>query len=257
MKKLLKSSKISKLLFKYINRGGLILPLILLFSSCGISSYIYIYPPIAGSNLSFSHDYRNNKDPNYITLGYDIYYRIYDNSDSSQFYNKPDSEVTDILVSDGNKFFTSSNINKLISRNFDNDTLYRPIKHFSNDKEATYSPPPILPIDNSESSNESFFVNILLNDNIKEKPYLHTEAPYSSSTLPETIYFQRYLSSTESKTFTSFAVSDSDVHETLSGNEVLVAFFVISYGFSVDLYSLTSDKALFIGSTNLIGQIGE
>ena len=255
MKKLLKSSKISKLLFKYINRGGLILPLILLFSSCGISSYIYIYPPIAGSNLSFSHDYRNNKDPNYITLGYDIYYRIYDNSDTdnSKFYNKTGSEVTNILVKDGNDFFTSGNINKLISRNFNDDSLYRPIKHFSNDKEATYSPPPILPVDNSVISNKTFLVNILLDNTRLKEPYLETVAPYDSKTLPEIIYFQRYLSNTENKTFTSFSVTDSDVPETLTDYNILVAFFVISYGLTVDQYSLTSDKPLFIGSTNLIG----
>ena len=76
MKKLLKT--VNKLLFINFNRGGLILPLvllILLFSSCGISIPAYLNPPIQLAELSFYHAYNNNPGN---ALGYEFFYRIYD-----------------------------------------------------------------------------------------------------------------------------------------------------------------------------------
>ena len=249
MKKLKRMVKVRKFLIISFNRGGVVLPLILLillFSSCGISTPVYIYPPIyEGSPLTFKHDYRNNQDPDFFTLCYDIYYRIYD---------KEDTVLESTITSDAINFFTKTNINKFISRNIDTNILYRTLKAVSNDKGLSYSPPPILPIDNSVISDQAFYINILLNNTNLASPYIETVAPYASITLPEKIYFERYISSTESKDFTIFSGTDSDVPDTLSGNKVLVAFFVISYGFSVDLYSLTSDNVLFIGTTEqLVG----
>ena len=78
MKKQLKPLKFSKLLFKSINRGGIILSLvllILLFSSCGIAIPVYLNPPVKKENLGFYHAYNNNSD---YALGYEFFYRIYD-----------------------------------------------------------------------------------------------------------------------------------------------------------------------------------
>ncbi len=223
--------------------------LVFLVSSCGISTYIYIYPPIKnGINLSFSHDSRNNKDPNFFNLGYDIYYRIYDNSAGSQFNGKTASEIDNILMADGNTFFTSDNINKLLFRAFDTDSLYKPLKHFSNDKSLDYSVPPFLPVDNSVIADKSFYINIILNSTNRNDPYLETVAPYSSITLPETIKFRRYISN-DFKDFTTFNNSDEDINFTIIDDNFLVTFFVLSYGFTVNYYTLTSDKPIYIGYT--------
>ena len=229
-----------------------LLLLILLLSSCGLNTYIYIYPPIAsGGNLSFSHDSRNNKDPNFITLGYDIYYRIYDNSSTSDFSGKTDSEITSIIQTHANDFFTSVNLNNLLFRNFPDNNLYRPIVPERNDKSSTYNLPPILPIDNSVISNTSFYVNMYLNNTTVADPYIETEAPYGSTTLPETIWFRRYLDATTYKDFSSFLSEDNDISFNITENNFLVAFFVLSYGFTVDFYTITSDKPLFIGTAHI------
>lgn len=255
MEKQLKQVKSNNLLMFFLSRGCyllLLLLIIFLLSTCGISTFIYIYPPNPnGTNLSFSHDSRNNKDPDFLTLGYDIYYRIYDNSSTSKFYNKTAIEVENLLIADGNTYFSSDNVNKLIFRTFADDSAYKPIKHFANDKSLIYSAPPILPIDNSESSDESFSVNIIFSQGNRDNPYLVTELPYSSSTLPENIEFRRYLP--DDNDFTVFENSDDDITFSIIDNNFLVAFFVISYGFTVDFYSLTSEKPIFIGSATILG----
>lgn len=232
-----------------------LLIIVLILTACGISTYIYIYPPIYnGITLSFSHNANNNKEPNFLNLGYDIYYRIYDNSSVSQFNGLSDLEKVNILKADADIFFSSGNTNKLITRNFSSDFLYKPIKHYSNDKDGlipSYSAPPILPIDNSESVDQAFSVYIRLAQTDISLPYLETTAPYSSTTLPEIIEFRRYL--TDNKDFSNYVYTDDDINFPVIENKVLVTFFVISYGFSVDYYTLTSDKPIYIGFTELIG----
>ncbi len=235
------------------NRRGRLLFLLLLvflYTSCGLSTYIYIYPPITGTGLSFTHDSRNNRDPNFLVLGYDIYYRIYPVSD---FISTIDSDVRSKMINDGNNYFTSVNINNLISRTYDpTTTLYRPVYYYSDVKGTGYSSnssPPVLPIDNSQVSDSQFTVSINLNNGIADNPYIETVAPYGSDTLPEKIFFRRFI--TDNKDFSTFNISDSDIPDTLTDSNIYVAFFVISYGFTVDLYSLTSDKPLFIGYTEL------
>lgn len=81
MKKLQKPAKINKLPFICRKSSSFILFisfLILLFSSCGIAVPYYFNPPAyIGVNLSFYNAYINDSD---FALGYDFFYRIYDNN---------------------------------------------------------------------------------------------------------------------------------------------------------------------------------
>ncbi len=236
--------KLNKLLF--IEKAIFILILTFFFISCGLSSYIYIYPPLSGiTTVGFSHDSRNNKEPDFFVLGYDIYYRIYD---SNIFIDMDDSGIRNTIIGDSTAYFNSANIGNLINRNINAASLYRPLFYVSDDKNNGYdsnNSAPVLPIDNSQITDTQFYINLIFGGN--NGPYIETASPYGSDNLPEKIFFKRYISLQESKEFVTFTSTDIDVPDTLTSNNVLIAFFVLSYGSTVDFYTLTSDKPLFIG----------
>lgn len=254
MKKLLKT--VNKLLFINFNRGGLILPLvllILLFSSCGISVPYYLNPPAYHSNLSFYNAYIN--DPDY-TLGYDFFYRIYDDSLISE----------STIISEANSYFTETNLLELLANNHAVliDTYYRRILPISNDILTDYkidetpiptARTPIMPIDpyffdQSADSSNRFLISINLNLLNPEDSQIFTTSYIPETSYPTTIYFKRYVTIDEVN-FIDVLFSDIDInHDDVPDSTVSpikITFFVVLYGITSDFTPIFSD-ILYIGS---------
>ena len=261
MKKLIRMVRIRKLFIISRNRGGLVLPLILLillFSSCGIAVPVYLNPPVYYSvNLNFYHAYNN--DPDYA-LGYEIFYRIYDDT----LIN------SNTIISEANTFFTETNLLELLGSNqtlIDN-SFYRRILPVSNDISTDYHisdipiPTANIPLmridpiyfDNSDST-KKFEINIAIQPTGEGK--LTTTNDYApSGSYASEIDFKRYVTidgfNFESHTFTEITPDQNDVPVLSDGaSSIDIAFFVVLYGITPNLFSIFI-YVVYIGSkTNL------
>ena len=217
-------------------RGFLLIPLFFLvlglLSSCGLASYPVVYPPIpsaTATELSFQHNTNNTVSPNFIVLGYDIVYRIYDGTTVS------DSTIEN----DASQYISPSVFSSIISNNWNTMTVYRRL-NADNGTGPGLSTVPIYPINDGVSSSYSISINI----NTSGESYLQDD-------LGKTLYFNRFLGTsipTKNFTLSDFNAVDIDVPDTYtSGDGITVAFFCFTYGFSKDLLSLHSNM-VYIGS---------
>ena len=242
----------NKLLITKQNRGGLILPLvllILLFSSCGIAVPSYLNPPVKLTNLSFYHAYNN--DPNYAR-GYEFFYRIYD-----------DDAITDTatVINEANSFFTESNLLDLLSSNrtLITDSDYKRILPVSDNLLTNYktnlnpiptADSPLMLVDpsyfNKTDSSKRFIVNIAITTDEGEISTID----YSPGAYPGTINFKRYVTENDSD-FTDvtflYVNNNQDDVPLIVDSPISVAFFVVLYGLSEQYVSLFSD-VVYIGS---------
>lgn len=258
MKKQLKPLKFSKLLFKSINRGGVILPLvllILLFSSCGIAVPAYLNPPVKLANLSFYHAYNNN--PN-NALGYEFFYRIYD-----------DNTIIDTatVISEADTFFTENNLLELLytNRALINDSYYKRILPVSDDLGTNYnisgnSTPtassPLMLVDPLyfDESTPSLRFQVYLNISPTTGEGEITTIGYSpAGSYPRTIIFKRFATEDDivfnDVTFKDINIDQDDVPSELNDSIISVVFFVVLYGLTDQFVSIFSD-VLYIGSIN-------
>ena len=197
-----------------------------LFSSCGLASYPVVYPPTTTTDLIFYHNTNNTVSPNFIVLGYDIVYRIYDGTVSDS-----------AIENDASTYISSSVFSSIISNNWDTMTLYRRL-NADNGTDPGLSTAPLYTINDAFSSN-SYSISININT---------TGESYLQDDLGTKIYFNRYLGNNVTKNFTpgDFDASDVDVPGNL-GNSVTISFFCFTYGFSKDLLSLHSNM-VYIGA---------
>ncbi len=200
------------------------------FSSCGLPSYPVVYPPTTTTDLVFYHNANNTVSPNFIILGYDIVYRIYDGTVSDS-----------TIENDASAYISPSVFSSIISNNWDTMTVYRRLNP-DNGSVPGLSTTPLYTINDAFSSST---YSISININTSGESSLQDD-------LGNTIPFNRFLGKdipTENFTLSDFNAGDIDVPDTYtsSGNGVTVAFFCYTYGFSKDLLSLHSNM-VYIGS---------
>ncbi len=211
---------------------------IIFFSACGLESYPVLYDPIQISTtdinpLSFKHDTRNNVNPNFITLGYDVIYRIYDDD------NLP-SDPDPTIIADASTDFTESLISKIISNDWSGMYPYRRLNLVNDDPPGT-STLPIYKL--SDPLSESSF-NIMIDLTISDSSLYNENIPGTK------IYFNRYLGDNVTKDFSEVLASDSDVPLSTDPSNVRVAFFVFTFGLTKEGYSLHGN-VIYIGSLSL------
>ena len=235
MKKNSRNQKINS-----IKRGGrrfvsvpLFLFIIVFFSSCGLASFPVVYPPLNSSTtteLSFQHNTNNTVSPNFIVLGYDIVYRIYDGTVS-------DTKIED----DASQYISSSVFSSIISNNWNTMTVYRRVNADNGITGPGLSTAPLYSIDDAFSST-SYSITIYV---------IPSKESYLQDDMGKTLYFNRFLGvgiPTENFTLSDFNAGDVDVPDTYtSGDGITVAFFCFTYGLSKDLLSLHSNM-VYIGA---------
>ena len=254
MKKLQRMVKIREFLIVCRNRGGLILPLILLillFSSCGITVPAYLNPPVyTGANLEFYHAYNN--DPN-NAIGYEFFYRIYD------------EETIDFTTvsNEAQSYFTATKLLGLLSNNRSifEDSFYRRIFPVLDDIPTTFQNPAIAPIMiidplyfDKTNSLKRFTISINLNLLTPAEAKISTTSGYlpigSYSTF---IDFKRLVTSVSGgSTFieVDFSAIDPINHDDVPGtatSTINIAVFVVLYGLTDQFVSIFSD-VVYIGS---------
>ena len=231
---ILRPRELYRFLFKKGRGVGLFL-LLWTFSSCGIDSYPVLYEPIPNyysTSIGFLHNH-NNDPTSFLTLGYDIYYRIYNNEN--------DDITDDIIIQDAQQHLTPI-IDKLLNRIWTKDDLYWRI-YLTNPKLEEKSPP-VFKIANVSSL--EYQINIVLNENNGSDNYIFNT--YDSSKL----YFSRYTgTNSEPKGYSKndFSVDDFDVKE--SSTKYKIAFFALTYGLSTSYHQALHTNALYIGSIDI------
>ena len=230
--------------FRGKGRGVIFYPpvflFIFLFFSCGIDTYPVLYDPIVSSLSStspiyFYHDARNDPDA-FLSLGYDIYYRIYDNNNLD-----PVTFNTDIK-NDASSQLSESVISSLIIRNWDQMGNYRRIYLTNSVLES--SSPPVFKLSTPVSSNYSISLNF--NSTTPFGSYI------SNDDNTDLIDFKRYLGNDTSdnpviESFSLSDFSDDDIDVPPGASSYRVAFFALTYGFTTDLRTLHSN-VVYIGS---------
>lgn len=209
-------------------------------TSCGITTYPVLYKPIA-SNFSsnpvtFQHDYRNNPDA-FLTLGYDIYYRIYDDDALGTSYDST-------IQSDASSELTQNVVGALINKTWDLNQIGNYRRIYLDDSSLESLSPPNYRLSISTSSN--FYIYITINSAENNNSYI------TNSNDSNKIYFKRLtFDSTgnpvkEDFTINDFTEDDEDIPSAGISN-FRIAFFAITYGLSTDYLSLHSD-VVYIGS---------
>ncbi len=214
------------------------LALITLASSCGLASYPVVYDPYTISSpteIGFMHNNSNTVNPDFIILGYDIVYRIYDN-------NTTEGVSDSVIEKDASSYFSaSSSFNAIITNTWDAMTPYRRLNISASGIYAGTATVPIYKIDDSEQLS-SISINIITDGGVS----------FLEDDTGRTIYFNRFLGNDTTKNFNSsdFDSSDIDVPATYNSSDgfgVTVAFFCFTYGFTKDLLSLHGNM-VYIGS---------
>ncbi len=213
--------------------------LLLLLSSCGLAAYPVLYEPSqwdSAGTPAFTHNINNNVNPNFITLGYDIVYRVYDDT---QFASE--SEAESKIIDDMNSSLTD--FSNIISNSWSSMGYYRRLNLTTGDPDPGSSTIPIYEL--SDPKSEQYF-HIFL-----EFPAASSDSYITDDTdTPLVLYFNRYMGDNDTKNFTydDFDVVDIDTPFTDSKpDSIRIAFFAFTFGLSVDYLSLHSDP-VYIGS---------
>ncbi len=211
-----------------------------LFFSCGIASYPVLYDPLYyQSDLTFWQNPDNKVNPDFISLGYDIIYRIYDNNDYIQ------GTISDTIIqNEAENILTSSILSTIISKNSysgavgtENSYSYNRLRYEDKSPIPIYKIVDSIPLD-------TYPINLFLNS---------SGTSYIQDNYGNKVNFIRNLgtdTSTKYFTISDFSINDSDVpgnYDNNDGDGVRIAFFAFTYGLTVDLLSL-SGKIVYIGS---------
>ncbi|RKX87836.1 MAG: hypothetical protein DRP59_12740 [Spirochaetes bacterium] len=233
---ILRPRELYRFLFKKGRGVGLVL-LLWTFSSCGIDSYPVLYEPVvtsisSTSPITFSHDSRNDPD-SFLVLGYDIYYRIYNDDNLDPF------SYDDQIKNDAALELTETVIGNLLNRNWNQMKHYRRI--YLSDAELERDTPPSFPL--SAATTQNFFISLYLDGT---NSYIKNDFDTS-----QTLYFSRYLGNdaagvpvTENFSLLDFSTDDPDIFEPAS--HYRVAFFALTYGLTTD--TALHSSVLYIGS---------
>jgi len=212
----------------------------LLFFSCGIASYPVLHDPLplydqtvyGQTPLTFWQNPDNKVNPDFITLGYDIVYRIYDNTD---FINDTNIQSDTIIQNEAANILTSSTLAIIISQNSYTGTDTTGNYSYNRLRYADKSPIPIYKIVDSIPL-DTYPITLVLGSS-SETSYIQDGYEYGNK-----INFSRNLGTDPAfKYFTIsyFSKDDSDVPGNYVNNdEVRIAFFAFTYGLTNDLLSL-------------------
>lgn len=225
------SSSVKLLIYSVV-----ILFLPLLFFSCGLASYPVLYDPLYyQSDLTFWQNPGNKVTPDFISLGYDIIYRIYDNTDSIS---------DEIIQNEAENILTSSILATIISNNSYSGTDTTGNYSYNRLRYGDKSPIPIYKIVDSISP-DTYPITLSLGSS-SETSYIQDGYEYGNK-----INFSRNLGTDPASkyfTITDFSSEDSDVPgDYVNNDEVRIAFFAFTYGLTYDLLSL-SGNIVYIGS---------
>ncbi len=246
--------KYRKYLF-FTKRGGPYLPLILLvffISSCGITIYYYLNPPIHFTNLSFYHAYNN--DPNYA-IGYDFFYRIYDGVLTTE------SNV----INEANTFFTDNNLLELLfsNTNLISNSYFKRVLPVSDDLLTDYDlsnnpiPTVIAPLQKIDpvyfdKDDPSKIFTVTFNISTGKGSIVSSGYTPVGSYIKD-LYFERYITTNgidfERKSFLEINESQDDVPPLDGSITINIAFYVVLYGRNENYVPIFSD-VVYIGSYN-------
>ncbi len=227
------------------NRYFVISAFLLLLSSCGLATYPVLYEPSqwdSAGTPAFTHNINNTVNPNFITLGYDIVYRVYDDT---QFASE--SEAESKIIDDMNSSLT--NFSNIISNSWSSMGAYRRLNLTALDTaEAPIPGSSTIPIyELSDPKSEKYF-HIFL-----EFPATSSDSYITDDTdTPLTLYFNRYVDQdddvTKDFTYDDFDVGDVDTpFYYTKPDRIRIAFFAFTFGLSIDYLSLHSEP-IYIGS---------
>ncbi len=230
---------------------------VLFFSSCGIESYPYLFPPerIAGPDVDFLHDDRN--DPS-VFRGYEFYYRIYPDGVAAPTGSVED----DIIISDMNAYFKGTSDFIAVSSNAvlgnSGDEGYRRF-YISAAKTGTR---PLIPVDTADV-NTSFTGRITETDGnlvleisgILASPLTLKRNTEKSNPDPDFLAFSNNLEdydSTDDDILFDPASGSDDYTDPLNPR-IAVAVFAVPFGFDNSTFTQiyangTSADMTYLGS---------
>lgn len=256
MENLLSKLSISKYKLFFMNRGGRILPLILLtifLSACGIAVHYYLNPPVKFTTLNFYHAYNN--DPDYA-MGYDFFYRIYDG----------DNTTENTIINEANAFFTDNNLLELLfsNKNLITDSYFKRILPVWDDISTDFNlstvpiptvTTPIMKIDpnyfNKDDSSKKFSILVSISSDGTGK--IESTGYVPSASYPSVLNFKRYVTTNNTdfviKSFLDIDESYDDIPLLGSSITIDIAFFVVLYGKTENYVPIFSD-VVYIGSVN-------
>lgn len=219
-----------------------ILFLPLLFFSCGLASYPVLYDPLYQTKLTFQQNPDNKVNPDFISLGYDIIYRIYDNTD---FKNDTIVQSDNIIQDEAANIVTSSILHTIISNNSYSGGTTGNTYSYNRLRYGDKSPIPIYKIDDSIPL-DTYPIYLSLGSSEETsciQDYYGNKINFTRNLGAETS-IKKYF------TISDFSTGDSDVpdnYDNADNDGVRIAFFAFTYGLTYDLLSL-SGNIVYIGS---------
>lgn len=207
-------------------RGAALLAAALACSSCGLESYEYLYAPAefsSGTTLIIKHN-TTNKDSGSF-LGYQFYYKIYCNNDSSTV---PSAAGTDSATIEANwstiypdvivkRMTDAGYVTMVSSRDYSNPSVIFPKTE------------PLLRIETGELAK-----SITATLDLKSGEWYKTV----DSTVTETYYLRRRAKSGTSSEYIGFSdleySSDDCDPSSASGTKFWIRVYAVAYGFSSD-----------------------
>ncbi len=218
--------------------------LVLTLFSCGLASYPVLYDPIQGQSTTpvFINNPDNTFNSDFLILGYDIVYRIYDNTTVS---GVPDSTIE----SDASQDLTGTAISAIINNDWPHMTPYRRLNDVSGTP-GTSTVPLYKITETTPAAAFSIHLTIMTTDDGTDGSVSYLEDDNGNK-----ISFNRFLGTdatekTKNFSLSDFESTDIDVPDTYDNSDtdgVTVAFFAFTYGLTKDPLSLHGNM-VYIGS---------
>ena len=195
---------------------------LLLFTSCGIEEYIYLYPVNTPTNTEIDNYIKFNlpvSQPNSVFTGYRIYYRIYLSDNNASTRN--------ILIdSDWNKISQANLTPALISNILENTLSYKQLSFYKDNTETRAYP----------LTTDSTGLKYKIDFNISSVPNYVVLINYDSSDDTKENYFQICRNSdSQTKLLFEYPVTSSevdDISKQTDDNEAYVQFVIVATGFN-------------------------
>ena len=196
-----------------------IVTLCIITISCGLPTTEYLYPPAifssTGGVLVIEHDKRNIDEPDVYSIfqGYEIYYRVFDNSDNAT-----------------NSYSYISNMKSTNVINTANYYKYYPLKH---GKDVS----PLIKV--SDNTYTYYYLKMLLG----ETWTLIGDDPASTTILDSVVR----NTSEDFYLYSKYEVGDLDYDGSNSSpSKVYIVFFAFAYGFDLStMENVYSDPVIF------------
>ena len=223
-----------------------------LFMSCGIPSYPYLYPPeaLGGAIVGFRHDENNDPD---VFRGYEIFYRFY--------ADDPDTAGTSPAEIDMQNYFNEEGAIRSIIYGTSSSALTYGFRRLIIAGNSDADPPPQLPI-NIADRNNTFTINFDENELEDEISFTYDSVPYNvfryvNYDAGSEFDYKPFLPANDEDLY-DFPIGESDIHdsEEVAVDSIYVAFFAVPYGFDAEaveeLYANGSYEGMeYIGSFDL------